>query len=103
MLNRILGNRPSLERLSLQEMGKRGVLPLYVDQVIRFLAEGGSEPPQRLADLIAHRLGTLQPAARQVLQALAVLGERADDESLSACWAGTSTCAARSIWWARAT
>jgi len=88
VMNRILGNRPSLERQSLQEVGKRGVLPLYVDQVIRFLAEGGSEPPQRLADLIAHRLGTLQPAARQLLQALAVLGERADEESLNAVLGG---------------
>jgi serine/threonine protein kinase/tetratricopeptide (TPR) repeat protein len=84
VINRLLGNRPSLERQSLQEVGKRGVLPLYVDQVIRFLAEGGSEPPQRLADLIAHRIGTLQPKARQLLQALAVLGERADEESLRA-------------------
>ncbi|HKO92276.1 MAG TPA: hypothetical protein VJU61_14025, partial [Polyangiaceae bacterium] len=88
VMNRILGNRPSLERQTLQEVGKRGVLPLYVDQVIRFLAEGGSEPPQRLADLIAHRLGTLQPAARQLLQALAVLGERADEESLNAVLGG---------------
>jgi serine/threonine-protein kinase len=84
VMNRILGNRPSLERQALQEVGKRGVLPLYVDQVVRFLAEGGSEPPLRLADLIAHRIGTLQPKARQLLQALAVLGERADEESLRA-------------------
>ncbi|MEY4545664.1 MAG: hypothetical protein RL685_1859 [Pseudomonadota bacterium] len=84
VMNRILGNRPSLERQALQDVGKRGVLPLYVDQVVRFLAEGGSEPPHRLADLIAHRIGTLQPKARQLLQALAVLGERADEESLRA-------------------
>jgi serine/threonine-protein kinase len=84
VVTRLLGSRPSLERQALQEVGKRGVLPLYVDQVIRFLAEGGSEPPQRLADLIAHRIGTLQPKARQLLQALAVLGERADEESLRA-------------------
>jgi serine/threonine protein kinase/tetratricopeptide (TPR) repeat protein len=84
VMNRLLGNRPSLERQALQEVGKRGVLPLYVDQVVRFMAEGGSEPPQRLADLIAHRIGTLQPKARQLLQALAVLGERADEESLRA-------------------
>ena len=84
VMNRILGNRPSLERQALQEVGKRGVLPLYLDQVVRFLAEGGSEPPLRLADLIAHRIGTLQPKARQLLQALAVLGERADEESLRA-------------------
>ena len=84
VLNRIMGSRPAAERLSIDEMAKRGVSPLYVDQVIRFLTEGGSEPPLRLADLIAHRLGTLKPAARQVLQALAVLGDRAEVESLSA-------------------
>lgn len=84
VLSRLMGSRPSAERLALEEMAKRGVSPLYVDQVIRFLNEGGTEPPSRLADLIAHRLGTLQPAARQLLQALAVLGERADIESLRA-------------------
>jgi hypothetical protein len=82
VLSRLMSNRPSAERLSLEEIAKRGVSPLYVDQVIRFLNEGGSEPPTRLADLIAHRLGTLQPAARQVLQALAVLGDRADIDSM---------------------
>jgi Protein kinase domain/AAA ATPase domain len=84
VLSRLMSSRPSAERLSLEEMAKRGVTPLYVDQVIRFLNEGGTEPPTRLADLIAHRLGTLQPAARQVLQALAVLGERSDIDSMSA-------------------
>jgi hypothetical protein len=84
VLSRIMGNRPSAERLSVEDLAQRGVAPLYVDQVIRFLTEGGSEPPPRLADLIAHRLGTLKPAARQLLQALAVLGDRADIESLSA-------------------
>jgi hypothetical protein len=82
VLGRLMGNRPPAERLSLEEMAKRGIAPLYVDQVVRFLNEGGTEPPNRLADLIAHRLGTLQPAARQVLQALAVLGDRADIDSM---------------------
>jgi serine/threonine protein kinase len=82
ILTRIMGTRPPAERMAIEEMAKRGLAPLYVDQLIRFLIDGGSEPPQRLADLIAHRLGTLAPAARQVLQALAVLGERADVESL---------------------
>lgn len=84
VLGRVLGNRLSAERLWLEELARRGVAPLYLDQVIRFLADGGSEPPQSLADLIAHRLGTLPPAARQLLQALAVLGERADIDSLRA-------------------
>jgi serine/threonine-protein kinase len=84
VLHRILGHRPSFERHASDAMAQRGALPLYVDQVVRFLAEGGSDPPLRLADLSAHRLGTLQPAARQLLQALAVLGDRADEESLRA-------------------
>ena len=83
VVTRLMGHRASAERLSLDEMGKRGgVAPLYFDQVIRFLNDGGTEPPSRLADLIAHRLGTLPPAARQVLQALAVLGERGDIDSM---------------------
>jgi protein kinase-like protein/AAA ATPase-like protein len=82
VISRLMGSRPSPERLPLEEMAKRGLSPLYLDQVIRFLNEGGSEPPTRLADLIAHRLGTLPPAARHVLQALAVLGERADIDSI---------------------
>ncbi len=83
VLARVMGSRPSAERLSLEEIARRGVSPLYLDQMIRFLADGGSEPPPRLADLIAHRLGTLQPAARQLLQALAVLGERSDVQSIA--------------------
>ncbi len=88
VLSRIMAQRPAPERMQLEEMAKRGISPLYLDQVIRFLGEGGSEPPPRLADLIAHRLGTLQPAARQLLQALAVLGDRAEAESLRSILGG---------------
>lgn len=66
----------------LSHVSSRGVPPLYAEQVVRFLLEGGSEPPAGLADLIAHRLGTLPPAARQLLQAVAVLGERAEISSV---------------------
>ncbi|HWO10390.1 MAG TPA: AAA family ATPase, partial [Polyangiaceae bacterium] len=84
VVSRLMGHRAAAERLSLEEMSRRGgVAPLYLDQVIRFLNEGGTEPPSRLADLIAHRLGTLPPAARQILQALAVLGDRGDLDSMS--------------------
>lgn len=81
--NRLIRTRHPGERLS-AEHAARGVAPLYAEQVLRFLTEGGSEPPASLADLITHRLGTLDPAARQVLQALAVLGDRVEPPSLRA-------------------
>jgi serine/threonine-protein kinase len=54
------------------------VLPLYLDQLVRFTFEGGSSPPARLADLVALRIERLAPATRRVLQALAVLGDDVD-------------------------
>jgi serine/threonine protein kinase len=54
------------------------VLPLYLDQLVRFTYEGGSSPPARLADLVALRIERLAPATRHVLQALAVLGDDVD-------------------------
>jgi serine/threonine-protein kinase len=54
------------------------VLPLYVEQLARFAAEGGAaDPPEGLADLIALRIDRLPPDARRLLQAAAVLGDRA--------------------------
>jgi tRNA A-37 threonylcarbamoyl transferase component Bud32/tetratricopeptide (TPR) repeat protein len=60
----------------------QGVLPLYVEQLVRFSLEGGNNPPRRLADLMAHRVDTLEPDARRALQAVAVLGDRVDPELL---------------------
>ncbi|HYQ18561.1 MAG TPA: protein kinase [Polyangiaceae bacterium] len=61
----------------------RGVLPMYVEQVLRYTQEGGSDPPARLADLIALRVDTLDPAARRTLQALAVMGDQVKPETVS--------------------
>jgi len=58
------------------------VLPLYLDQLIRFISEGGSDPPARLADLIALRIERLAPATRRVLQALSVLGDDIDQANI---------------------
>lgn len=69
------------DRLPLEDEG-RGVLPMYVEQLVRFSLEGGSDPPSRLADLIAHRVDTLEPNARRALQAIAVLGDRVDVKSM---------------------
>jgi hypothetical protein len=60
------------------------VLPLYLDQLIRFIGEGGSDPPGRLADLIALRIQRLLPGARRVLQVLSVLGDNVDPKSIDA-------------------
>lgn len=67
----------------LSEVGNRGIPPLYVDQVLAFGLDGGSDPPARLADLIAHRLSTLEPDVRRVLQGLAVLGDDVSESLLS--------------------
>jgi len=48
---------------------------LYVDQLVRFTIEGGTEPPARLGDLITTRIERLPPDARRALQAIAILGD----------------------------
>ncbi|WP_156338730.1 protein kinase domain-containing protein [Chondromyces crocatus] len=58
------------------------VLPLYVDQLVRFGLEGGSNPPARIADLLAARIERLPQDARRTLQALAVVGDEADQPLL---------------------
>ncbi len=55
----------------------RGVSPLFLEHIVRFAAEGGREPPHRLADLLALRVERTPPGARRVLQAIAVLGDAA--------------------------
>jgi serine/threonine-protein kinase len=60
------------------------ILPLYLDQLIRFIGEGGSDPPARLADLIALRIQRLAPGARRVLQVLSVLGDNVDPKNIEA-------------------
>jgi Protein kinase domain/AAA ATPase domain len=63
-------------------VGGPSVPPLYIDQIIRFNIEGGSDPPARMADLIALRIERLPIEARRTLQALAVIGDAADQGSL---------------------
>lgn len=76
-------SRPS-ERLSaIGDSGTRGVAPMYLEQLIRFTLEGGSDPPPRLADLISQRMSRLDPDERRVLQAVGVLGDRAEASAIS--------------------
>ncbi len=62
--------------------GTTSVAPLYVEQLLRFLRERGGVPPARLADMIALRIERLSADARRVLQAIAVLGDDANENSL---------------------
>jgi serine/threonine-protein kinase len=70
-------NKPS------SSIGGRGVAPLYVDQLMKFSREQGGRAPTRLADLIALRVERLPPDARRVLQAIAVYGDDADDDTIA--------------------
>jgi serine/threonine-protein kinase len=60
----------------------KGVLPMYIEQVLRYAQDGGSDPPSRLADLIALRVDTLEPNARRTLQALSVIGDEMKPDTL---------------------
>jgi hypothetical protein len=53
------------------------VSPLWLDQVVRFLGEGGTSPPARLADLVGMRISRFKFDQRLVLQTIAVFGMQA--------------------------
>jgi len=56
---------------------------MYVEQLVRFSREGGTEPPRRLADIVSLRIERLDPAARRILQGLAVTGDGASEIRLA--------------------
>jgi serine/threonine-protein kinase len=58
------------------------VLPLHLEQILRWHMEGGGVAPPRLVDLIAARLERLPMQARRILQVLAIVGE-ASSETVS--------------------
>jgi serine/threonine protein kinase len=62
--------------------GSRTMVPLYVEQLLRFLREESGGVPPALADVIAVRVERLPPDARRVLQAASVWGDDADDQVL---------------------
>lgn len=71
------------------------VLPMYLEQLVRFDQDGGTDPPDRLGDLIAARLARLRADRRRVLQAVAVLGPTApQDQILALVGAGVDVQAA---------
>jgi serine/threonine-protein kinase len=81
---RLLKSTSSPEQLKAmeQEAGGRGILPMYIEQVLRYTLDGGSDAPARLADLIALRVDTIEPNARRALQALVVLGDSAETKAI---------------------
>jgi tRNA A-37 threonylcarbamoyl transferase component Bud32 len=88
---RLLRTARSSDRLKSFDNGThhRGVLPLYVEQLLRFSLEGGAgDAPSRLGDLIALRVDTLDPDARRALQALTVLGDESMLEDLTSLLGG---------------
>ena len=66
--------------------------PLYVREVARMLSEGGDDRsgrfPVRLTAALRSRLSSLDPPARRLLDALAVVGEEADVDLLAAMAGG---------------
>jgi len=83
VVSRLLKLSPSGERIQLGDAGPRGQLPMYIEQVLRYAADGAADPPRRLADLIALRVDTLGPNARRALQALATLGDGVETSLIS--------------------
>ncbi|MEZ4405957.1 MAG: AAA family ATPase [Polyangiales bacterium] len=69
--------RPGLDDL---RMPPDEILPLHLEQLIRWNTEGGGTAPERMVDLIGARVERLPVNARRVLQALAVLGEAIPQE-----------------------
>ncbi len=70
--------RPSSAAL----FGARTIVPLYLEQILRYTREESGVAPPALADVIAVRVERLPADARRVLQAAAVWGDDGDDEVL---------------------
>jgi serine/threonine-protein kinase len=61
----------------------RTIVPLYLEQLLRFQREDSGEAPAGIADVIAMRIERLPSDARRVLQATAVWGDDVDDAILT--------------------
>jgi serine/threonine-protein kinase len=84
VLSRVLSSAQAAHLEAAEDEAGRGVLPMYVEQLLRFHLEGGNDPPQRLGDLIGLRVDTLEHTERRTLQALSVLGDRVSVEMITA-------------------
>ena len=68
----------------IQSFAAQTIAPLMVEQLIRFVLEGGSEAPTTLADLVDMRLQALMPEPRLVLPAMAAMGNEVPLDDLQA-------------------
>jgi serine/threonine-protein kinase len=64
-------------------LSTRVIVPLYLEQMLRYRQEEQGEAPHGLADIIAVRIERLPADARRVLQAAAVWGDDVDDSVLT--------------------
>jgi serine/threonine protein kinase len=64
-------------------LGARTIVPLYLEQLLRYSREESGVAPPGLADVIAVRVERLPANARRVLQAAAVWGDDGDDQVLT--------------------
>jgi serine/threonine protein kinase len=69
--------------LPLSSAGTGTIAPLYLRQVVRFALDGGTNPPSKLADLIAYQVSALEGTQRTVAQAIAVLGDKVSIQLLA--------------------
>jgi serine/threonine-protein kinase len=58
------------------------ILPMYLEQLVRYAREGGEDPPPRLVDLLALRIDRFDADTRRVLQAISVVGDHARPSQL---------------------
>jgi serine/threonine-protein kinase len=72
-------SRPSMSSL----LSSRVIVPLYLEQLMRYQREDSSVAPTGIADIIAVRVERLPGDARRVLQAASVWGDDADDAALT--------------------
>ncbi len=80
---RLLPSHRSGDRIRAMNGEGRGILPMYIEQLVRHSQDVVGAPPPRLADLVAQRVDFLEQSARIVLQALAVLGDRIEPRLLT--------------------
>jgi serine/threonine protein kinase len=59
------------------------ISPLHMQELVAWFDETTETPPERLADVVSRRIERLPPSARHALQALAVWGDDADQETLT--------------------
>jgi len=74
LARRILGTSPGSEQLGEKLAAECGGSPLFVEQALRLMLEGGVVESGTLSDLISSRIQTLPGAARRALQLASVIG-----------------------------